>query len=118
MRNAFADHMINLGKNDRNIFLTGDLGFNALEGVRDSFGERFINVVCFRAKHDWRCSWPCKKRLMVFVQYCPIHVLDLSSKLGMISCLLICQFVLLEMEEVMLMVIWGQLIMPLRMLHL
>ena len=43
MRNAFASHMIKLGKDNNNIFLTGDLGFMALEGVRDAFGNRFIN---------------------------------------------------------------------------
>ena len=43
MRNAFADHMIKLGQDKKNIFLTGDLGFMALEGVREAFGERFIN---------------------------------------------------------------------------
>ena len=43
MRNAFADHMIELGQDKKNIFLTGDLGFMALEGVREAFGKRFIN---------------------------------------------------------------------------
>jgi transketolase len=43
MRNAFADHMMNLSKDKNNIFLTGDLGFMALEGVQESFGDRFIN---------------------------------------------------------------------------
>jgi transketolase len=46
MRNAFADAVIALdGDKSRPpiFFLTGDLGFMALEGVRDALGERFIN---------------------------------------------------------------------------
>jgi len=43
MRNAFAEYMIKLGRDKKNIFLTGDLGFMALEGVQESFGKRFIN---------------------------------------------------------------------------
>lgn len=45
MRKEFAEAIINLsGKNDKIIFLTGDLGFMALEGVKDTLGERFINA--------------------------------------------------------------------------
>src|SRR5882757_1392734 len=45
MRKEFADAIINLSKtNDKIIFLTGDLGFMALEEVRESLGERFINA--------------------------------------------------------------------------
>ena len=45
MRKEFAEAIINLSKaNDKIIFLTGDLGFMALEGVRDFLGERFINA--------------------------------------------------------------------------
>ena len=45
MRKEFAEAIINLSKtNDKIIFLTGDLGFMALEGVRDSLGKRFINA--------------------------------------------------------------------------
>ncbi len=43
MRNEFADQMSKLGKDKKHIFLTGDLGFMALENVRDVFGQRFIN---------------------------------------------------------------------------
>ena len=45
MRKEFAEAIINLSKtNDKIIFLTGDLGFMALEGVRECLGERFINA--------------------------------------------------------------------------
>lgn len=45
MRKEFAEAIIQLSrKNDRILFLTGDLGFMALEGVKDSLGERFINA--------------------------------------------------------------------------
>lgn len=45
MRKAFAEAVIELSKtNDRIVFLTGDLGFMALEGVKDQLGERFINA--------------------------------------------------------------------------
>jgi transketolase len=45
MRKEFAEAIIDLsGTNDKIVFLTGDLGFMALEGVRESLGERFINA--------------------------------------------------------------------------
>ena len=45
MRKEFAEAVINISlSNDKIVFLTGDLGFMALEGVRESLGERFINA--------------------------------------------------------------------------
>ena len=45
MRNTFSNIITELGKKDEKIlFLTGDLGFNALEPVKDALGERFINM--------------------------------------------------------------------------
>jgi transketolase len=45
MRKEFAESLISLSKNNEKIvFLTGDLGFMALEGVKESLGERFINT--------------------------------------------------------------------------
>ena len=45
MRNAFAEAVVNLSKNNNKIvFLTGDLGYMALEVVREQLGERFINA--------------------------------------------------------------------------
>jgi transketolase len=45
MRKEFAEAVINLCRtNDKIVFLTGDLGFMALEGVRDFLGEKFINA--------------------------------------------------------------------------
>lgn len=45
MRKEFAEAIINLSQaNDKIIFLTGDLGFMALEGVKACLGERFINA--------------------------------------------------------------------------
>lgn len=45
MRKEFAEAVIQLAKtNDKIVFLTGDLGFMALEGVKDFLGERFINA--------------------------------------------------------------------------
>ncbi|HTI10176.1 MAG TPA: hypothetical protein VL832_16525 [Puia sp.] len=45
MRKEFAEAIINLSKsNEKIVFLTGDLGFMALEGVRDLLGEKFINA--------------------------------------------------------------------------
>lgn len=43
MRNAFAQAVIERCSGPEWFFLTGDLGFMALEGVRDALGERFIN---------------------------------------------------------------------------
>lgn len=45
MRNAFSQALTKLGKDcPETIFLTGDLGFNALEPVREAMNERFINM--------------------------------------------------------------------------
>lgn len=45
MRKEFAEAVIELAKdNDKIVFLTGDLGFMALEGVKDFLGGRFINA--------------------------------------------------------------------------
>lgn len=44
MRNAFAATVISQCNRDDLFFLTGDLGFMALESVRDAFGGRFINA--------------------------------------------------------------------------
>src|SRR5215813_12665716 len=44
MRNAFASAVMAKCIDDRCFFLTGDLGFMALEEVRSAFGERFVNL--------------------------------------------------------------------------
>ncbi len=45
MRAEFAQAMIDLADaSPTSLFLTGDLGYMALEGVRDKFGARFINA--------------------------------------------------------------------------
>lgn len=44
MRRAFAESVFTLADDDRVAFLTGDLGFMALEPVRDAFGDRFVNI--------------------------------------------------------------------------
>jgi transketolase len=45
MRKEFAEAIITLSRtNDKIVFLTGDLGFMALEGVKECLGERFINA--------------------------------------------------------------------------
>lgn len=43
MRKAFAETIIQKFSGSNCFFLTGDLGFMALEGVRDTLGKRFIN---------------------------------------------------------------------------
>lgn len=44
MRNMFAATVVNQCNKNNYIFLTGDLGFMALEEVAQAFGPRFINV--------------------------------------------------------------------------
>lgn len=44
MRDAFARAVAAQGADPHCAFLTGDLGFMALEPVREAFGERFVNV--------------------------------------------------------------------------
>jgi len=44
MRNAFAAAVISRCNHDDHFFLTGDLGFMALEEVQKAFGARFVNA--------------------------------------------------------------------------
>jgi transketolase len=44
MRNQFGDVMVSRNAHEDMVFLTGDLGFMALETVRDALGDRFINA--------------------------------------------------------------------------
>ena len=44
MRNALVSALLEHDLDDRFCFLTGDLGFNALEPLRDRLGKRFINM--------------------------------------------------------------------------
>jgi len=44
MRKAFVEAVLRHVRPEASVFLTGDLGFMALEPVRDAFGERFINA--------------------------------------------------------------------------
>lgn len=44
MRKAFSDALLKHLYPERSVFLTGDLGFMALEGVRDALKCRFINA--------------------------------------------------------------------------
>jgi transketolase len=45
MRKEFAKAIIDISKaNDKIVFLTGDLGFMALEEVKEQLGDRFINA--------------------------------------------------------------------------
>jgi transketolase len=44
MRKEFAASMQKAGADPRVIFITGDLGFMALENVREALGKRFINA--------------------------------------------------------------------------
>ncbi|GHS95551.1 hypothetical protein AGMMS50276_11630 [Synergistales bacterium] len=43
MRKVFAQEIIAYARRENCFFLTGDLGFMALEEVRDALGERFLN---------------------------------------------------------------------------
>src|SRR5262249_54897691 len=44
MRKQFCDALVARAKNPDMIFLTGDLGFMALEELQKALGERFINA--------------------------------------------------------------------------
>ncbi|HTV97237.1 MAG TPA: hypothetical protein VME42_14615 [Steroidobacteraceae bacterium] len=44
MRAAFCNAMVELAGEQRYFFLTGDLGFMALEPLREALGERFVNA--------------------------------------------------------------------------
>lgn len=45
MRKEFAKALVALGQeNQKLVFMTGDLGFMALEEVKETFGDRFINA--------------------------------------------------------------------------
>ena len=65
MRDQFSESLLSFSKNKDFIFLTGDLGFNALETLAESMGRRFINagvseqnmisVAAALAKQDFEC---------------------------------------------------------------
>ena len=44
MRNAFCQSLVAHAGTDEFVFLTGDLGYRALEPLRDVLGTRFINA--------------------------------------------------------------------------
>lgn len=44
MRNAFSRALVKKAADPNFVFLTGDLGFMALESLRDALGKRFINA--------------------------------------------------------------------------
>lgn len=44
MRSIFTKYIETLADNEDIIFITGDLGYNALEGIRSKMGSRFINA--------------------------------------------------------------------------
>jgi transketolase len=44
MRNALSSALVSCAENPDFIFLAGDLGFNALEPLRDRLGDRFVNA--------------------------------------------------------------------------
>jgi transketolase len=44
MRNAFCSTFVELADNSAFVFLTGDLGFQALEPLREKMGARFLNA--------------------------------------------------------------------------
>ena len=44
MRNAFCQALVEAASRDEFVFLTGDLGFGALEPLREALGPRFINA--------------------------------------------------------------------------
>jgi len=44
MRGVACKHWVKLFRNTSSVFMTGDLGFQALEPLRDAIGERFINA--------------------------------------------------------------------------
>jgi transketolase len=44
VRNILCDTLVNCSENSQFVFLTGDLGYQALEPLQASLGERFINA--------------------------------------------------------------------------
>jgi transketolase C-terminal domain/subunit len=44
MRNAFCRALVEAANRPEFVFLTGDLGYRALEPLRDALGSRFINA--------------------------------------------------------------------------
>lgn len=44
MRNALCSELVKMAADPKFVFLTGDLGYKALEPLRDALGDRFINA--------------------------------------------------------------------------
>ena len=62
MRNAFCQSLVAHANSREFVFLTGDLGYRALEPLREAMGTRFINagIACESAERsyvDFRPEW-------------------------------------------------------------
>jgi transketolase len=67
MRDAFAAEVIENCNKDDFFFLTGDLGFMALEKVRSAFGDRFINAGVAEQNMIGTAAGLAREGLKVFV---------------------------------------------------
>ena len=57
MRDAFTEALSEAAARDHRIWLiTGDLGFNVLEGFAERFPDRYL-VRSGGTEYDWRCCW-------------------------------------------------------------
>ena len=44
MRLTFIEHLIEIAKTNKNIFIIGDVGYNVVEKFESNFPDRFVNV--------------------------------------------------------------------------
>jgi transketolase len=114
MRVEFANALIkNYTKTANQVFITGDLGFMALEGVRETFDTNFINggiaeqnIVTMAAAMAHEGFIPWVYSISPFITLRPYEQIRND----------VCQ--LLVMVAVMVMVLWEQLTITLKILVL
>ena len=110
MRNEFAKQIIELGNNEKYIFLSGDLGFMALEEVAKKFKKRFINCGVSEQNMIGVAAGLAKSGFNVFAySIAPFIYARPFEQIRNDMCFLIFQYVWLEMEGYA--DIWAQHIM-------
>ena len=101
MRQAFCDGLMRERSRADFVFLTGDLGFRALEPLRDAMGPRFINAgvadhLPNRTWSPWQRAWPDKNSGHGFIALLRLCSLDRLNRFAMIFAFITCQSCSLE----------------------
>ena len=70
MRNAFCQALVDAASRPDFVFLTGDLGYKALEPLREAMGSRFINAGVAEQNMVSVAAGLARSGLRVHVSFC------------------------------------------------